>query len=116
MSTCHISLYLLSRSAHKVSNLNTHPQISFKPDDINALRDNEERLSRPEGLFVFTTLPRKNRSVRLPASAATISKAYIHQSYQNIHPERVNIIFYIYIAFHGLSSFMCHSVRASKTY
>ena len=29
-------LYLLSRSAHKVSNLNTHPQISFKPDDIKA--------------------------------------------------------------------------------
>ena len=54
MPTYHISLFLLSRRAHKVSNMtNTHPQISFNFDDITALRDSRERLSRPRGPVLF---------------------------------------------------------------
>ena len=69
MPTYRISPFLLGRRAHKVSN--THPQISFKTDDITALRNSEERLCRPRGPARFHR-PSTQNSLCLPTGLSDL--------------------------------------------
>ena len=86
-----------AQQAHKVSYKHdvTHRQISFKIDDITALRDSEERLCKPRGPILYPH-PSTQNSLSAPGHPPqrplTVSKAYIiDQSHQNIHPKRVDI-------------------------